>query len=144
MNINLWQSVTTKLNIMKTNDQLLLKHFSSVLRNRANGNHEPISSTLLKYLSRKDLVEVVKKIHNGNIPKELDLALMENEELLSIIKDEMYVIAFITERWSKEQTLKVLSDNKDVIKKMDTAISKAVANEKKDKKPSSVKGNSKK
>ena len=136
--------VTTKLNTMKTNDQLLLKHFSSVLRNRANGNHEPISPTLLKYLSRKDLVEVVKKIHNGNIPKELDLALMENEELLSIIKDEMYVIAFITERWSKEQTLKVLSDNKDVIKKMDTAISKAVANEKKDKKPSSVKGNSKK
>jgi hypothetical protein len=129
---------------MKTNDQLLLKHFSSVLRNRANGNQEPISATLLKYLSRKDLVEVIKKIHNGSIPKELDLALMENEELLSIIKDEMYVIAFITERWSKEQTLKVSSDNKDIIQKMDTAISKAVANEKKDKKPSSAKDKTKK
>jgi len=129
---------------MKTNDQLLLKHFSSVLRNRSNGNQEPISPTLLKYLSRKYLVEVIKKIHNGSIPKELDLALMENEELLSIIKDEMYVISFITERWSKEQSLKVSSNNNDVIKKMDTTISKTVANEKKYKKPSSVKDNSKK
>ena len=130
---------------MKTNDQLLLKHFSSVLRNRANGSNEPISSTLLKYLSRKDLVEVIKKIHNGSIPKNLDLALMENEELLSIIKDEMYVIAFITERWSNEQSLKTPSPkNDEVIKKTDAVISKVVAGEKKDKKPSSVKENAKK
>lgn len=130
---------------MKTNNQLLFKHFSSVLRNRANGNNEPISPTLLKYLSRKDLVEVIKKIHNGSIPKDLDLALMENEELLQIIKDEMYVIAFVTEKWSKEQEQKLVPDQKGrLLKTMDTAISKAVANEKKDKKSSSVKDNAKK
>lgn len=94
---------------MKTNEQNLLKHFALILRNRANGNHAPISTTLLKHFSRKELIEVIKKIHDGNIPKELDLILMENEELLAIIKDEMYIIAYITEKWSKEQPLKLIA-----------------------------------
>jgi len=124
---------------MKTNEQQLLKHFSLVLRNRANGNNEPISKTLLKHLSRKDLVEVIRKIHNGNIPKELDLTLMENEELLAIIKDEMYVISFITEKWSGESPQTEKSSEKStlkknekgrLLKKMDAVISKTVDTEK--------------
>jgi len=118
---------------MKTTKQLLLKHFSLVLRNRANGNNEPISPTLLKYLSRKDLVEVIRKIHNGNIPKELDLTLLENEELLTIIKDELFVISFITEKWTREIDSKKIDNKKLVpdekgrlLKKMDMVISKSV------------------
>ncbi len=84
------------------NKENLLKHFASVLRNRANGNINPISLTLLKHLSRKDLVEVIKKVHHGSIPKQLDFALMENQELLEVIKDEMFIIAYITEKWSEE------------------------------------------
>lgn len=115
---------------MKTTKQLLLKHFSLVLRNRANGNIEPISPTLLKYLSRKDLVEVILKIHNGNIPKELDLTLLENEELLAIIKDEMFIISFITDKWCKEQ--KLVPDEKGrLLKKMDATISKSIVKNKK-------------
>ena len=117
---------------MKTNEQLLLKHFSLVLRNRANGNNEPISPTLLKYLSRKDLVEVIQKIHNGNIPKELNLTLLENEELLTIIKDELFVISFITDKWCKEQEQKLVPDEKGrLLKKMDTTISKSIVKNKK-------------
>ena len=120
---------------MKTNEHQLLKHFAIVLRNRANGNNEPISPTLLKYLSRKDLVEVIRKIHNGTIPKGLDLTLMENEELLAIIKDEMFVISFITEKWiqkpqkvvpKKENQKSLSNENKELIVKMDATISKAV------------------
>jgi len=93
---------------MKTNEQLLLKHFAIVLRNRSNGKIDPMSLSLIKYLSRKDLIEIIKKIHAGTIPKGLDLALMENQELLSIIKNEMYIIAFITNKWSEEQKAKKL------------------------------------
>lgn len=111
---------------MKTNDQLLLKHFSSVLRNRANGNHDLISTSLLKFLSRKDLVEVIKKIHKGNIPKELDLSLMENEELLQVIQDEMYVISFMTERWSGESQ-QIIKNSIPILKKKDTNKSNSVS-----------------
>jgi hypothetical protein len=117
---------------MKTTKQLLLKHFSLVLRNRANGNNEPISTTLLKYLSRKDLVEVIQKIHNGNIPKELDLTLLENEELLTIIGDELFVISFITEKWCKEKEQKLVLDEKGrLLKEKNTDISKPIVKNKK-------------
>ncbi len=94
---------------MKTNEKQLLKRFASVLRNRANGKIEPISKTLLKHLYRKDLIEIIKKINGGALPKDIDATLMENEELLSLIKDEMFVIAYVIERLCTEQQLKVVS-----------------------------------
>ena len=95
---------------MKTNEQQLLKHFASFLRNRANGQSKPeISNTILKYLTRKDLIEVIKKTANGILPKDLDIAFMENEELLLHIKDELFVIAYVTEKMCKQQQSKIAS-----------------------------------
>jgi hypothetical protein len=95
---------------MKTNEQQLLKHFASVLRNRANGQSKlEISKTILKYLTRKDLIEVLKKANNGILPKDLDITFMENEELLLHIKDELFIIAYVTEKMCKHQQSKIAS-----------------------------------
>lgn len=89
---------------MKTETENLMKHFASVLRGRAMGTLviPSISTSTLKYLSRKELIEMVKKRFDGTIPKEHNLVELENEELLNLIEDEMLVIAFITDKWSKE------------------------------------------
>ena len=90
---------------MKTNKEQLMKHFASVLRGRANGKiGKEVNPLLLRYFSRKELIEVIKKVYDGNVPKDLDIALMENEELLKCIDDEMYIIAFVTDQWSKESS----------------------------------------
>lgn len=94
---------------MKAETENLMKHFASVLRGIATGNLESpsISKNTVRYLSRKELIEIVKKRFNGNIPKEHNLLELENEELLELVGDEMYVIAYVTDRWTKQTPPKV-------------------------------------
>lgn len=89
---------------MKSETENLMKHFASTLRGRAMGTLvvPSINTTTLKYLSRKELIEMVKKRFDGSIPKEYNLVELENEELLNLIEDEMLVIAYVTDKWSKE------------------------------------------
>lgn len=89
---------------METKREHLMKHFATVLRNRALGKETTpsISPTLTRYFSRKELIEIVKKRFEGNIPKTHNLVELENEELVSLIEDDMYVIAYVTELWSQE------------------------------------------
>ena len=89
---------------MEKQTQHLLKHFSSVLRNKATGKQSSseIDTTVARYLSRKDLIEIIKKRFGGTIPKEHNLVEMENEELLSLIENEMYIISYMTEKWCNE------------------------------------------
>lgn len=82
----------------------LLKHFSSVLRKRANAENIAtitISPELSRYLSRKELIAIITKKHEGKLPKELDLLSLENEELLIHIEDELFVISYVTKKWSE-------------------------------------------
>ena len=89
---------------METNRNNLMKHFASVLRNRALGKQEApaISKTIAQFLSRKELIDIIKKKFDGTIPKEHNLLELENEELLELIADEMFIISHVTETWSKE------------------------------------------
>ncbi|MFD2565923.1 hypothetical protein [Pseudotenacibaculum haliotis] len=93
---------------MKTDTQNLMKHFSSVLRTRANSKEatEPsISKSISRFLSRKELIEIIKEKFSGSIPKEHNLVELENEQLLDIIGDDMYIIAYCTQKWCGESPL---------------------------------------
>lgn len=85
---------------MKTDTTNLMKHFATILRNRAVGrNDASLDHVILKYLSRKELIEIIREKFSGTIPKEYDLIELENKELLSIIEDDMYIIAYCTKKW---------------------------------------------
>ena len=82
----------------------LMKLFSLVLKNRAKDEKETkqISADLLKYFSRKELIEIINHIYDGVIPEEYELVDMENEELLKVIGDDFSIISYVTNKWSKE------------------------------------------
>ena len=92
---------------MNTNKEQLMKHFATVLRNRALGKQTDnlMSKNLAFYFSRKELIELVKRRFNGSIPKEHNLVELENKELLELVGDEMYIISFTTEKWCGESPL---------------------------------------
>ena len=89
---------------MEKQTQHLLKHFSSILRNKVTGKElsSEIDKTVVRYLSRKDLIEIIKKRFGGTVPKGHNLMELENEELLSLIENEMYIISYMTEKWCDE------------------------------------------
>lgn len=118
---------------MKTDRQQLMKHFASVLRGRALGKEkEPaISTNVDQYLSRKELIEILKKKFDGTIPKSHNLVELENEELLKLIGDELFIISYVTEKWSKEISEKTPSSEKSSPRTSQTQ--KPKPNDKKDK-----------
>ena len=90
---------------MEANQHTLMKHFSSVLRKRCQENNPllgGISTELTRYLSRKELLEIITQKYEGSVPKTLDLLTMENQELLEHIADELFVISYVTLKWSRE------------------------------------------
>lgn len=89
---------------MKENKQALMKLFSLVLKDRAKEEKptKQISPELLKYFSRKELIEIINHIYDGVIPEEFELVDMENAELLKVIGDDYSIISYVTNKWSKE------------------------------------------
>ncbi len=94
---------------MEINKKPLMKHFSAVLRKRALSTvelNEPINPQILKFFTRKDLIQIIADKHDGTIPKEYNLVELENKELLTIIGDDMYIISYITKKWCEETRMK--------------------------------------
>lgn len=90
---------------MNENRQALMKIFSFVFKERSKAEIEyrEISPEILKFFSRKELIEIItNKIFNGQVPPEHNLVEMENAELLKLIGDDLYIISYATEKWSKE------------------------------------------
>jgi len=95
-----------------TQQQALMKHFASVLRKRALADtqeKETISTELTRFLSRKQLIAIIDEKYDGKVPKTIDLLFLENEELVTHIGDELYVISYITKQWS--EGLKTIRDS---------------------------------
>lgn len=106
---------------MDENKQALMKIFSSVLRDRAKSETEyrEISPEMLRFFSRKDLIEIITfKIYDGTVPEEHNLIEMENEDLLTIIGDDMYIISYVTEKWSAESVNLPLKPAQEFIKSL--------------------------
>lgn len=89
---------------MKENKLSLMKLFSLVLKERAKEENQTkqISPNLLKFFSRKELIEIINHIYDGVIPEEYELVDMENGELLKVIGDDFSIISYVTNKWSKE------------------------------------------
>lgn len=117
---------------MKTNEEQLMKHFASVLRGRALGNlvAPSIDKKISQFFTRKELIEIIKKRFDGTIPKEHNLVELENEELVALIEDEMYIISYVTEAWSKALSEKKASPVKPIA--ISDKAKKQVSNDKKD------------
>lgn len=91
---------------METNKRPLMKHFASVLRKRALATtelNEAINPQILKFFTRKDLIQIIADKHDGTTPKEHNLVELENKELLAIISDDMYIISYITKKWCQQE-----------------------------------------
>lgn len=89
---------------MEKNANNLMKHFASVLRNRALGKQTEnlMSQNLAFYFARKELLEMITKWFDGTIPKEHNLMELEKKELLELVGDELFIISYVTEKWSRE------------------------------------------
>jgi len=89
---------------MKESKPSLMRLFSAILKERASSenNEKTISPLLLKYLSRKDLIEIITKIYDGELPEELSKVETENAQLLQLIGDDLYVISHMTQVWSRQ------------------------------------------
>lgn len=102
---------------MKENKLALMKLFSMVLKDRAKEEKDTkqISPNLLKYFSRKELIEIINHIYEGAIPEEYQLVDMENADLLKVIGDDFSIISYVTNKWSKEvssETFEIISAEK--------------------------------
>lgn len=86
---------------MEKQQEYLLKHFASVLRKLALGKEKEITTdtNVAHCLTRKDLIQIVKKQFGGTIPKQHDLIEMEKIELFELIGNEMLIISYMTEKW---------------------------------------------
>ena len=89
---------------MESEKCALMKLFSLMLKNRAKEGkpYKQISPDLLKFFTRKELIEIINHIYDGVIPEEYKLVDMENRELLNIIDDDFSIISYVTNKWSKE------------------------------------------
>lgn len=123
---------------MNTQQRALLKHFSLVLKKRAQSeepNHPSIDAGILKHLTRKDMIEIISNKYQGTIPKDIPLTQMENEELLEVIGDDLYVISYLTGRWSRglnqhERETTNSADDKKATKDETTKASSLSSNKK--------------
>ena len=82
----------------------LLKRFSIVLKERSKSEpqYQTISPEMLKFFSRKELIEIITHNFGGNVPEEHNLVEMENNELLLLIGDDFNIISYVMSNWSKE------------------------------------------
>ena len=89
---------------MNENKTALLKIFSAVLKDRAKSElqYQLISPEMLKFFSRKELIEIITHNCDGQFPADYNLAEMENEELLQLIGDDFSIISYVMSKWSKE------------------------------------------
>lgn len=120
---------------MNREQEYLLKHFASVLRATALGKEvKPVIDTNVAHcLTRRDLIQIVKKQFGGTIPKEHDLVEMEKPELLKLIDNELRIISYMTEKWCGESPL--ISKKEEPIKPSASAKKESVKtsqNKKKD------------
>ena len=120
---------------MESNRQQLMKYFATVLRNRALGKQTDnlMSKNLAFYFSRKELIELVKRRFGGSIPKEHNLVELENKELLELVGDEMFLISFVTEKWTREpRETRIPKTDKQEVPKEKPNPKKSIPNDKKD------------
>lgn len=117
---------------MKKEQEYLLKRFASILRAMALGKEvNPfVDNNVAHCLTRKDLIEIIKKCFGGTIPKEHNLIEMEKPELLSLIKNEMLIISYMTEKWSREGMVKEIP-KKEFSKTENPKEKKSIQNPKK-------------
>ncbi|HCQ14350.1 hypothetical protein [Flavobacterium sp.] len=85
----------------------LLKIFSIILKDRAKTEiqYQNISPEMLKFFSRKELIEIITHNCDGQFPQDYNLAEMENEELLQLIGDDFSIISYVMSKWSKEAAI---------------------------------------
>ncbi len=89
---------------MENNTIELMKYFSLALKRRTKDedNAKTINPGLLKYFGRKELIEVIHFKSNRDSPDADQLMEMENEELLQLIEDELYILAYVVKQWCKD------------------------------------------
>lgn len=87
------------------NTQELQKYFASVLRKRSKGEvkTDAIDPSIIKFFTRKELINILTQKYDGKLPKEVNLIELENENLLQLIEDELMILAYLVPKWIDEE-----------------------------------------
>ncbi|HAQ69837.1 MAG TPA: hypothetical protein DCR48_02575 [Flavobacteriales bacterium] len=87
------------------NTQELQKYFATVLRKRSKGEvkTESIDPSIIKFFTRKELINILTQKYDGKLPKEVNLIELENEDLLQLIEDELMILAYLLPKWIAEE-----------------------------------------
>lgn len=87
------------------NTQELQKYFASVLRKRSKGEvkTDSIDPSIIKFFTRKELINILTQKYDGKLPKEVNLIELENEDLLQLIEDELMILAYLVPKWIDEE-----------------------------------------
>ncbi|MCW3159674.1 hypothetical protein [Chryseobacterium oryctis] len=92
---------------MDNNKQSLLKIFSVLLKKKASEKQplesKTISPVLIKYFTRKELVEMVSQTYGQELPDNKNLLELENEGILNLIESDYQIITYMCEKWLKEE-----------------------------------------
>lgn len=95
---------------------MLMKHFAGMLKDRATGKAtRGVSDSLLKFFSRKELIEILTRKGGGKLSPDWNIAELENEELLSLIGDEMFILSYYVEKWCIEDNSLPDEKSKNII-----------------------------
>ena len=89
----------------KQKTQELQKYFASVLRKKSKGEAqaEYIDPSILKFFTRKELIAIINQKFNGKLPKEVNLVELENEDLLQLIGDDLFILSYLVPQWIDQE-----------------------------------------
>ena len=94
-----------KDNTTIANTHELQKYFASVLRKRSKGasSDDAIDPSILKFFTRKELVAILNQKFDGKLPKDVDLVELENEDLLQLIGDDLFILSYLVPQWISQE-----------------------------------------
>ena len=88
-----------------SNTHELQKYFATALRKRSKGETSDVSldPSILKFFTRKDLIAILNTKYDGKLPKDIDLIELENEDLLKLIEDDLFILSFLIPKWISQE-----------------------------------------
>lgn len=88
--------------------RILVQYFLRTLKKKIESESpETINPIFLNLFERDQLVKILKWLFIGKIPKEYDVEKMTNEEILHAIGDDLHILSYCVEHWTKELEQKI-------------------------------------
>ncbi|MGC4129268.1 MAG: hypothetical protein QM564_06845 [Bergeyella sp.] len=92
----------------KQKRRILVQYFLRTLRKKMETEDpEQVSSVFLQLFNREELIQIIQWLFMDKVPEELGIDTMNKEELLQTIGDDVHILSYCLEQWSKEIQKKI-------------------------------------